>query len=337
MILVTGGTGLLGSHLLFQLTQSDNVPINAIYRNESRITQVKKLFEFYGGDNAQAQFLKINWIKSDILDIPSLDEAMIGVETVYHCAALVSFDRKDFDQLMKVNREGTFNVVNACLSAEVKTLCHVSSTAAIGGVADSITSETTKWKISPRTSGYSISKYSAEKEVWRGVEEGLPCVIVNPSVIFGAGDWNESSMAIFKTAKKGMKFYTPGQNGFVDARDVAECMIRLVQSEQRNERYLCVGFNLPFADVFGMIAEKFNKPRPSIQTPRWLAEIAWRISVLSAKITGRKPVLTKESVRNAYAFMTYDNSKLTNALNFTFRTAEDTIQNAIDGRLDGTN
>lgn len=334
MILVTGATGLLGSHLIYDLVQRSDEPIRAIYRDVKRIENVKKLFKYYGNDDYLNSFEKIDWVKGDILDIPSLDKAMESVTTVYHCAALVSFAKKDFEKLMKINREGTFNIVNSCLEHGVKTLCYVSSTAAIGGVTDDITSENTKWKISPRTSGYSISKYSGEKEVWRGSEEGLDCVIVNPSVIFGAGSWQESSMAIFKTAHKGMKFYSPGQNGFVDARDVSEIMIKLVNGRIRNERFLCVGFNMPFQELFGKIAVKFGKKKPSMSTPRFLAEIAWRISVFVSRLTGKKPILTKESVSNAYAFMTYDSSRIKERIGFEFRDSDDTIENAIAGRLD---
>ena len=240
MILVTGGTGLLGSHLLYRLS-SENDSIRAIYRDTAKIEHVKSIFQFYDSVHWESRFSKIEWIEGDILDLISLDDVMTGIETVYHCAGLVSFDKRHFAQLIKINREGTANVVNTCLVNGVKKLCYVSSTASIGGQVNTITSETTKWKQGPETSGYAISKYSGEKEVWRGVEEGLDCIIVNPSVIFGAGHWDESSLTIFRTIDKGLRFHTPGQNGFVDARDVAEIMVLLMQSEIKNERFLCVG------------------------------------------------------------------------------------------------
>lgn len=332
MILVTGGTGLLGSHLLFRLS-SENDSIRAIYRDIAKIAHVKSLFQFYDHDNWEYRFSKIEWIEGDILDINSLGEAMTGIEKVYHCAGLVSFNKRHFAQLIKINREGTANVVNTCLVYGVKKLCYVSSTASIGGQVNTITNETTKWKQGPETSGYAISKYSGEKEVWRGVEEGLDCVIVNPSVIFGAGHWDESSLTIFRTIDKGLRFHTPGQNGFVDARDVAEIMVQLMQSDIKNERFLCVGINLPFKTLLEKIALALNKKPPTISTPKWLIGFTWRFSWLLSKFRGKTAAITRASAKTAFNKMEYDSSKVQKALNFTFRDFDDTIENTVKGRF----
>jgi len=328
MILVTGGTGLLGSHLLFKLTE-DKTPIRAIYRDLSRTESVKRLFLYYDADCGAERFSQIQWVEGDILDVLSLDAALSDITVVYHCAALVSFARRDFHRLMKINRYGTANIVNCCLHAGVKKLCYVSSTAAIGGQADSITTEQTPWKQTNRTSSYSISKYSAEKEVWRGVEEGLDCVIVNPCVIFGPGNWNESSLTIFRTVEKGLLFYTEGTNAIVDVRDVAEIMVRLTQSDIKNERFLCIGENLPFRKMTDEIANQMGKKRASISTPRWLIGLAWRISALTGLIRGKAPAVTKDSAHSAFSKMEYDASKVRDRLNFTFRSYKETVKNVL--------
>jgi nucleoside-diphosphate-sugar epimerase len=332
MILVTGGTGLLGGHLLIELTRNSTA-VRAIYRDQNRLNQLEKLFQFYYGTHWKENFDRIEWLEGDILDIPSLERAMESVDTVYHCAALVSFAKRDFFTLMKVNREGTANVVNVALYRGVKTLCYVSSTTAIGGQSDTITSEDTKWKQSPKTSGYSISKYSAEKEVWRGVEEGLDCVIVNPCLIFGPGNWEESSLTIFRTIEKGLRFYTSGKNAGVDARDVAEIMVKLTNSEIRNERFLCIGENLAFKDLLTEVATQLGKKPPTINTPKWLLGLAWRISGITAWLRGTKPTVTRESAHNAFSVMHYDASKIKERLNFTFRPLKETIENTIKGRI----
>lgn len=333
MILVTGGTGLLGSHLLYRLA-SDGIKVNALVRDLARIDRVEKLFRYYHAENGVRFFKNIQWINGDILDIPSLEEAMKGCEYVYHCAGMVSFDRRDYFQLMKINRTGTANVVNVALSLGVKKLCHVSSTAAIGGASDGILTEETDWKQGPETSGYAIAKYSAEKEVWRGVEEGLDAVIVNPSVLFGGGNWNESSLTIFRTVDKGLKYYTPGKNAFVDARDVAEVMIELMQSDIKNERFLCVAQNVKFKDLIDNIAIQLGKPLPQKKAPEWAMGIICKLAWLLSKFNGKKPVITPETARTAFKSMEYDNTKVCRALNFQFRSIEDTIRNAINGRLD---
>jgi nucleoside-diphosphate-sugar epimerase len=318
----------LGSHLLFKLTEDDTA-IRALYREQARLSRVKKLFEYYDSEHGSQRFSRIEWVEGDILDVMSLDAALNGVSIVYHSAALVSFARRDFHRLMKINRYGTANVVNCSLHAGVKKLCYVSSTAAIGGQPDSITTEDTTWKQSKRTSSYSVSKYSAEKEVWRGVEEGLDCVIVNPCVIFGPGDWNESSLTIFRTVEKGLRFYTDGTNAIVDVRDVAEIMVRLTNSDTKNERFLCIGENLPFRKMTDEIADQMGKKRASMATPRWLIGLAWRISALTGFIRGKAPAVTKDTAYSAFSKMEYDASKVRKRLNFAFRTYKDTVENVL--------
>lgn len=332
MILVTGGTGLLGSHLLYQLSLEGQT-VRALYRDKKRIETVEKLFKYYNPNNFQAFFDSIEWVQGDILDLQSLEDAIQDVKIVYHCAAMVSFAKRDFYKLMKVNREGTANIVNTCLDFGVEKLCYVSSTASIGGENNELISEKTKWELTPKTSGYSISKYSAEKEVWRGVEEGLDCIIVNPSVIFGAGNWDESSLTIFRTINNGLRFYTSGCNAFVDARDVAEIMVRLTNSETKNERYLCVGECIAFKDVFEQIAIKMGKTPPSINTPKWLVGFAWRISWFLSLFTRRSAAVTRESARSAFNEKSYTSDKIKKHLSFNFRSLDDSIENTIQGKI----
>lgn len=332
MILVTGATGLLGSHLIYRLSL-EKEEIRALYRDEDRIKQCERVFRYYAPNTFQELFSKITWIKGDILDLTSLEDALQGIKTVYHCAGMVSFEKKHFSQMIKINREGTANVVNSCLEFGVDKLCYVSSTAAIGGQNDSITSEETKWKQSPTTSGYSISKYSAEKEVWRGVEEGLDCIIVNPSVLFGSGNWDESSLTIFRTVASGLRFYTKGQNGFVDARDVADIMVRLTKSSIKNERFLCVGQNVRFDVLLSKIALQLGKKPPSLNTPKWLMGLTWRFSWMLSKFKGKNAAVTRASARTAFNVMEYDNSKVKNVLSFEFRSIDEMITNTIKGKI----
>ena len=332
MILVTGGTGLLGSHILLELAQG-SVPVRALYRSADRIPNVRKLFDFYLLEKADEVFERISWVEGDILDIPSLEEHLEGVETVYHSAALVSFARRDFDRLIKINREGTANIVNVCMIKGVKTLAYVSSTAAIGGQSGEITTEETRWKMTPKTSAYSISKYSAEKEVWRGVEEGLDCVIVNPCLIFGPGKWDESSLTIFRSIEKGLPFYTEGTNAIVDARDVAQILRRLVDEGVRNDRFLCIGSNLTIREMQSEIARQMGKKEPHIKTPKWLMGLTWRISAIVAFFRGNRPAVTRASANSAFSKMSYDATKVKQKLNFEFRSYEDTVRNAIKGRI----
>lgn len=333
MVFITGGTGLLGSHLLYQLALKEN-HLRALYREAKRIERVKRLFQWHDPLNYETLFAKIEWVNGDVLDIDLLTEQVKGAKAVYHCAGFVSFAKKHFTTLMKINRGGTANIVNVCLLHKVETLCYVSSTAAIGGESNAPVTETTKWKQSQDTSGYSISKYSAEKEVWRGIEEGLNAVIVNPSVIFGAGDWDESSLTIFRTVQNNLKFYTKGANGFVDARDVAQIMIELIENNSINQRFLCVGHNVSFRSLLSAIAQAMNKKPPFINTPKWLIGMSWRISWVLSVCTGKSAAITRASAKTAFSTRCYDNSKVRKQLNFTFRPLEDTIQYTIKGKIE---
>jgi nucleoside-diphosphate-sugar epimerase len=332
MVLVTGGTGLLGSHLLVRLAQ-DGQKVRVLFRSTQKIERVRKVFDYYFSEKSAANFDLLEWVEGDLLDLVDLTNAFKDITTVYHCAGFVSFAQRDFTKLMKINREGTANVVNFCLKFNVQKLVYVSSTAAIGGDEGAIITEQTKWVQSPDTSPYSISKYSAEKEVWRGIEEGLTAVIVNPSVIFGAGNWDESSLTILRTVANGFPFYTNGSNAFVDARDVAEIMVQLMKSDYVNERYLCLGESISFKELMTMIALKLHKKPPHINTPKWMMGLTWRIASFVSLFTGKSPAITKNSAKTAFGKKVYSNENIKSALNFQFRSLDDTLDNAIKGRI----
>jgi dihydroflavonol-4-reductase len=329
MILVTGGTGLIGAHLLFELSAGEE-KIRALKRPTSSLQSVKEIFSFYDPENADVRFSKIEWADGTLDDVFALEDALIGVDKVYHCAALVSFDARDRDALMKINAEGTANLVNACLDAEVKKLCHVSSTAAIGRTKENaIITEKTVWKNAPENTWYAISKYNAEREVWRGVEEGLPAVIVNPCVILGPADWNTGSSAMFRNAYKGMKFYTEGANAVVDVRDVVQCMKTLMESNIEAERFLIIGENISFRNLFDKIALAFGKKPARYKAGKLLSGFAWRLERIRTFIFGGKSLLTKETARAAHRTHVYDAGKIKKQLGIDFRTADEAIKNAV--------
>jgi len=332
MIFVTGGTGLLGSHLLYELSK-ENEGVRAIYRTKNRINLTKSIFKYYNPENWESQFAKIEWVEGDILDIPTLTNQIEPNSIVYHCAAMVSFHPKDFNDLMHINRDGTENIVNVCLSNNVKKLCYVSSTAAIGGEDNKLLDEETKWKISPETSGYSVSKYSAEREVWRGIEEGLNAVMVNPCVILGPGNWNESSLEIFNTIKKGTRYYPPGANATVDVRDVATVMIMLTNSDINAERFLCIGSNQKFKVLMDEIAEQLKVRKPSKLVSRSLVSFARKALGFISFFTGKRSSITKETVNSLFGDKSYSTEKIEKALDVKFRPLSEQVENAIKGRI----
>ena len=332
MILVTGGTGLVGSYLVRQLvSQGENVVV--IHRKMSDLDRVKHVFSYFT-DTVEALFNHIQWIEADLLDIPSLSKAFKGITQVYHCAALISFDSSDYKEMRKVNIEGTANIVNLCISNSIQKLCFVSSVAAVGKptMGTKITEEN-EWNVEDNNYGYAITKYGAEMEVWRASQEGVPVVIVNPGVILGAGFWHNGSGELFSKIYKGFPFYTEGVTGFVAVKDVVNIMIQLMQSTIINERYILVSENVSFKAVFYAMADNFNKKRPFVKVSKLMSGIVWRLNWLSSLITRKSPLITKHSAKSSHNKYNYSNAKIKKELGYKFESLSDTIKNVCNSYL----
>lgn len=297
IIFITGATGLTGSHLIKELSNRGH-SIKALYRAEIPFTHHN-----------------IEWIKGDLFDSELLDETLQNVDEVYHCAAKISYNPKDKNLLFKTNVEGTANIVNACLNNHVKKLLHISSVAALGINKDSTPiTEAMKWNDETSGSVYGKSKYLGEMEVWRGIAEGLNAVIINPSVILGAGDWDKGSSEIFKTVYKEFPYYSDGVAGFVDVKDVVAAMIALMESDIVAERFIVNAGNVTYKDLFTMIAEAFHKRAPYKKVTPLMAAAIWRIEKIKSMFTCKAPFITKETADTALAKLYFDNSRLLKAL-----------------------
>jgi nucleoside-diphosphate-sugar epimerase len=312
MILVTGATGFLGTELIIQLTAQE-IKVRALKRKTSAIPDLLK-------DNKW-----IEWSIADINDQEDLSDAFEHITQVYHCAAFISFNPSDKAKLLKINIEGTSNVVNLCLENNCR-LVHVSSIAALGNAKknEQIT-ENDFWVYDPNVHSYAISKYEGEMEVWRGIAEGLNAVIVNPAVIIGKNAGFAGSGAIFKLVKDGLKFYTDGATGIVDVSDVAKCMILLMNSEINSERYTLSADNLNYQDFFTEIANGFGIKAPAIEAKPWMLGIAWRLAKLGAYISRKAPALTRDAARSSFNLSYYNNNKIKTAVPITFKPLKDSI------------
>lgn len=329
MILVTGGTGLLGSHLLFKLVTEGN-KVKATKRKTSNTILTKRVFSYYSDDH-ESLFNKIEWVESDLTDIFSVEDAFESIEQVYHCAAIVSFDSSDMDKMFKTNSYGTSNIVNVALRKKIKKFCHVSSIAALGRSLNSpIIDENSGWVTSKQNSFYAISKFNAEREVWRGINEGLNAVIVNPSVILGPGDWTEDSSKIFSLVDKGLKFYTNGVNAYVDVLDVVNSMILLMNSNIESERFIIASENYSYQDLLNTMAKYLHKNPPKYHAGSFLSEIAWRAEKVRSVVTNSKPLITKQIARTAGNKSFYSNKKFCDLFDYKFISVEDSIKRICD-------
>ncbi len=325
MILVTGGTGLVGSHLLYQLT-SQNKQVRAIYRTSKSLDSVKKVFSYFT-DNIEGLFSKIEWVKADITDVPSLEKVFVNVEVVYHVAALVSFNPKEYRKMRQVNIDGTANIVNYAIAGTVQKLCFVSSIAAIGdSINNEVVTEENDWSIESGNNGYAITKHGAEMEVWRASQEGVDVIIVNPGVILGAGFWNLNTGQLFSKVAKGFKYFTEGVTGFVGVTDVAKSMIELTESDVKNQGFILVSENISFKEVFTEIAKNFEKKPPIIKVSKTTTSFLRRIDAILSFITGKKRLITKDSANSLHSKTYYSSEKIKNSIGFEFTSIKSVIK-----------
>ncbi|MBW1295301.1 NAD-dependent epimerase/dehydratase family protein [Aquimarina litoralis] len=326
MILVTGATGLVGTHLLIKLLH-EKEQIRALYRTEEKKEYAKSVYLQCCNLEDQIAFDTIEWIQCDLTDIPTLTKAFLGVTKVYHCAAMISFNPSHFKKLRKTNIEGTANIVNLSLIHNIQKLCYVSSIATLSeNTLQTPINESSEWNPEISDSVYAITKYGAEMEVWRGTQEGLDAVIVNPGIIIGPGFYNSGSGYLFKKIFKGMKYYTTGTTGYVAVEDVVEIMFRLTNSTIKNQRYILVGENLSFKSAFTMIAKSLQKKAPKTKISPLTIKIAYYLQEFSHFFFRTKKILFKSSIKSAFTNSFYENEKIKKELSYNFVSIEKAIK-----------
>lgn len=324
MILVTGGTGLVGSHLLYSLLK-DNDRVRAIHRSSSNLDSVKTVFSYFTED-AQAIYDRIEWVEANLSDITALSAALIGVTQVYHSAAYVSMDPNNYYKLKKSNIEGTANLVNLSVANGVKKLCYVSSIATLGSTNNGdLISEETHWKPEEENNVYAITKYGAEMEVWRGSQEGLDVIVLHPGVILGEGVRNSSSGALINSAAKGISYYTNGGVGVVDVKDVIKIMIETMDGSVSNESYVVVGENILYKDLLQKMADHFKAKPPKRQISRSMIKFLSKLDWLMSKLFRTKRKLPKSMVNSLFSISFYDASKVQNGLQMSFTPLDTTL------------
>ena len=320
MVLVTGGTGFLGSYIIRNLIEKGH-KVRAIRRSAKLPSWIPPSI-----------LDEVEWVEGDLLDPMLLADAVTGVNAVIHSAAMVAFTKKSRKEMYAVNVEGTANMVNTALENGVQRFIHVSSIAALGRTTNAeLVDETKKWEHHPNNTHYAITKHNAEMHVWRGFAEGLEGVIVNPSTILGFGNWHESSNTLFRNIYKGFNWYSQGINGFVGVEDAAEATVQLMASDISKAKYIVSAENWVFRDLFNAIADGFNKKHPSYEATKTLGEIAWRLESVRSFITGHKPLLTKETAKVGQSKTSFDGRALLKVLpRFRYTPLAEVIKNACE-------
>ena len=324
-VLITGGTGFIGSHIARRYL-ADGYSVSVLYRPQHGYGMLADVAE------------RITFMPGDILDIPSLEAAIQPGMDMIHAAAIVSFVPKDRDLMERVNVEGTANVVNVCLKAEVRKLGYVSSVAALGRPAEKggkskepiLINEQQKWEDSPNNSAYAKTKYRAELEVWRGVAEGLNAVMVNPSIVLGAGDWSRSSLQLIKYAYDEKPFYPAGYVNYVDVLDVTDALVQLMQSDSTASRYILNGGTIPYRSLLEQVAAVLGKRPPTMRISPGLTRLLWPMEAVRAWLVGKAPLITRETARSASSIYQYDGGSIKQMPGFQYRPLSETLQRVAD-------
>ncbi len=326
-ILVTGGTGLVGAHLLYHLTKTGHSPI-AIKRKKSNIENVRKIFSYYSNES-DSLFNQISWKECDILDIITLELIIQNITHIYHCAALISFNNSFKNQMIEINATGTSNIVDLGLKYNIKRICFVSSIATLGSNNNLPINENCFWDWSNK-SGYAISKHLAEIEVWRGFAEGLSGFIVNPSLIIGPGSWDSGVGTIIKKSKLGSPFYPPGSCGVIDVQDLVKIMITLMDSPITNERFIINAEHMSYKNLMGIIAKGFNKKPPSIKLQPWLMKIFISLDIIWNKIRGKPIELSTDAIKYTTNEILLNSTKINSMLKYNYKNATDSLKKCVN-------
>ena len=326
MNLVTGATGLLGTHLMMELL-SRGERVRALVRPSANRQPVEDVFRFCNN----TRFTDIEWVEGDVLDMDSLEEAMEGCSHVFHCAAIVSYHPAERAEMYRVNTEGTANLINMALHLGNIKVGFVSSIAAIGKAKNNEkVDEESEWVENDMNTHYAITKQLSEMEFWRGLHEGIEGVAFNCGFIIGPGSFERSSPSLFRKLNEGMRFYPPGGTGFIAVSDAAKCIVELTLGATTHERFILVTENITMKDVFQQVAASLGKRVPSIEAKPWILQLARIAEWLKEKATGRKALVTRETVKNASLCFYYDSKKLQQAFPFEATPIKQAIQQTAD-------
>ena len=314
MVLVTGATGILGRVITLQLLKQGR-KVLATKRPTSNLEDVRQSFRFYTDDH-NYWFQQIQWIDLDFEDLEALQQVASEVTEVYHCLGKVSFDPADRKALYHINVNYTKNLLYACENSTVGKFLYVSSISVLDGVNEfGVVDESSDFNPKVPHSHYALSKQMAEMEVWRASAEGLNTIIVNPGVIIGSGNWEQSSGTLFKTFTQDNRTFSGG-TGYVDVRDVAEACIKLMKKSYFGQRYVLVSENKTYVEVANQIRAKLNLRSVSLLSENFVRVIAplRYFGFLIPKLR----LLTPANINAVTTHQPLSSGKILNALNFKF-------------------
>ena len=310
-ILVTGASGSLGRELIKKLSENGYTNITACYCNN-----VENLPSLSG----------VKWKKLDILDIIALEDMMLNKEILIHLAGIVSYQPRDKSNILKINIEGTANVVNAANASSIKKLIHISSTAALGVPTETqLLGESYLPDPTQFITDYALSKWYGELEVWRAISEGLNAIIVSPSIIINPEDKNANT-AIFKNRiKEGLTYSPTGSSGFIHVGDVAKAIILLIENDIQEKKLILNASNLSWNSFFNIIANNLGINTKFKTLSPFIREL-WMFINRMNNLFAKKVYVPTAMAKNMEQNLAYDGRRITEVLPFSYTEIEEAIR-----------
>jgi len=317
MDLVTGGTGFVGAHVVRALLARGGA-VRCLVRPGSR------------RDNLAG--LPVEIAEGDLTDPASLAAALSGASRLFHCAADYRLWARDPRDLARVNVEGTENVLGAAARAGVSRVVYTSSVGALGRTADgSPADETTPVHRGELVGHYKRSKYDAERVAEQWAAKGLPVVIVNPSTPVGELDIRPTptGQMIVDFLRGRIPAYVDTGLNLVDVRDVAQGHLFAAEKGRVGERYILGNRNMTLKEILGELARITGRPAPSLCLPHALPLAVSAVATGLARLSGRPPRVSLESVRMSRHRMFFDPGKAVRDLGFPQSPVEEALGRAV--------
>ncbi len=317
--LITGANGFIGSAVMRCLLEADH-DIRVMVRP--------------GSERRNLEGLSVEIIEGDLQDKASLEQAVKDCNAVFHVAADYRLWIPDPDNMYRTNVTGTRDLMLASTEAGVEKIVYTSSVAVLGLNKDgSPANEETPMTIEEIIGHYKRSKYLAEKEVIKLVEENqLPAVIVNPSTPLGPRDIKPTPTGsiVVDTLNNRMPAYVDTGLNIAHVDDVARGHLLAFEKGKIGERYILGGENLSLQTILGIICDLSDKIPPRIKLPHNLIlPIAWCMERW-ADISKKEPRVTVDEIRMSRNYMYFSSDKAVKELGYQFRPAKEAINDAIE-------
>ena len=325
-IFVTGASGLIGSHILLELLQQGHA-VRALTRNSHKaIAFFSCLLRHYNLDENLSS--GITWIEGDLRDIARYDEYLNSVETVFHCAGLVSTASSDRNKMLDVNVRCTADLVDYCLNTSVKWFGHMSSVASLGPNPEGFVDEDYFWKQDKNHSNYALSKYLSEQEVWRAKEEGLAIQIFNPAVVIGPTGENGNLNTLYSRLKRGMPFYLNGSSGFIDVRDLASFCVLQWTKKTSGSRVILSAENLSQKEFLQIVCTALNVSPPRYPLSKTVFKIGSAVEFILRLGQSKKRLLQNDLFKMGSSKNRYENQKSLQ-MGAHYRPIKEAVENSV--------